>query len=168
MISETKKTYYKSVDLSTKIHDGQLDKGGNPYIRHVLSVAHKTYKIVDLREYRNPENEKFAWVCSTVAILHDTLKDSKITVDDLNALFDKEIVDAVIALTQQENESYSNYIKRVSENIIATYVKYCDLEDNLDVRRLSKISEQDVGRINKYLKWYRFLERIIDDREKKN
>ena len=164
MISEYTKTYYKAVDLATKVHDGQLDKGGHPYIKHVLSVADKTHRLVDHKEYNNNEKEKFAWVCSTVAILHDTLEDSKITVDDLNALFDKEIVDAVIAITRQENESYGDYIKRISKSTIATYVKYCDLEDNLDVRRLSKISEQDIGRINKYLKWYRFLEKVINDR----
>lgn len=164
MISEIKKTYYKAVDLATKIHDGQLDKGGHPYIKHILSVADKVYKLVESKEYANPEKERFAWVCGTVAILHDTLEDSKLTIDDLNALFDKEIVDEVIALTRCENESYGDYIKRISKSTIATYVKYCDLEDNLDVRRLSKISEQDIGRINKYLKWYRFLEKVINDR----
>lgn len=164
MISEIKKTYYKAVDLATKIHDGQLDKGGHPYIKHILSVADKVYKLVESKEYANPEKERFAWVCGTVAILHDTLEDSKLTIDDLNALFDKEIVDEVITLTRGENESYGDYIKRISKRTIATYVKYCDLEDNLDVRRLSKISEQDIGRINKYLKWYRFLEKVINDR----
>ena len=72
---------------------------------------------------------------------------------------------ALIALGYySENESYGDYIKRISKSTIATYVKYCDLEDNLDIRRLSKISEQDIGRINKYLKWYRFLEKVINDR----
>lgn len=164
MISEYTKTYYKAVDLATKVHDGQLDKGGHPYIKHILSVADKVYKLVEHKEYANPKKERFAWVCGTVAILHDTLEDSKLTIDDLNALFDKEIVDEVIALTRCENESYGDYIKRISKSTIATYVKYCDLEDNLDVRRLSKISEQDIGRINKYLKWYRFLEKVINDR----
>ena len=110
MISEIKKTYYKAVDLATKIHDGQLDKGEHPYIKHILSVADKVYKLVESKEYVNPEKERFAWVCGTVAILHDTLEDSKLTIDDLNALFDKEIVDEVIILTRCENESYGDYI----------------------------------------------------------
>ena len=36
MISEIKRTYYKAVDLATKIHDGQLDKGGQYFSLSVI------------------------------------------------------------------------------------------------------------------------------------
>lgn len=168
MISEFQKNYYKALDLATKAHDGQVDKAGKPYIQHVISVSERIWDKLYNPSFRTPEEEKFPWTLCTIALLHDTLEDSKISIDDLNALFDEEIVEAVIALTRKEDESYGNYIKRLSENELATYVKFYDLEDNLDLTRLEKISEKDIGRINKYLKWHRFLDKVIYERNQKN
>jgi len=42
-------------------------------------------------------------------------------------------------------------------NKLAISVKINDLTDNLDVKRYQTITEREVKRINKYLKWYRVL-----------
>ena len=36
-------------------------------------------------------------------------------------------------------------------------VKIADLEDNLDVRRLKRITEKDIERINRYLEARRYI-----------
>ena len=56
-----------------------------------------------------------------------------------------------------KKESKSAYIERVKKNPLATGVKLNDLEDNMDIRRLPKLTDRDVKRLNKYLRTYRKL-----------
>jgi len=45
----------------------------------------------------------------------------------------------------------------VKKNLLAISVKINDLEDNMDIRRLPKITERDVKRLKKYLRIYKEL-----------
>lgn len=56
----------------TQKHYGQFDRGGKPYIFHVLAVAHKL---------RTDDEELFC-----IALGHDVLEDTDATVDDLKAI----------------------------------------------------------------------------------
>ena len=47
--------------------------------------------------------------------------------------------------------------ERVSSNSLAKIVKLNDLTDNMDIRRLVEIKDNDVARMRKYLKAYRQL-----------
>ena len=90
--------------------------------------------------------------------MHDTIEDTYITPKILNDKgFDDEIVESVIALSRKENETYSEFIVRASQNEIAKEVKIADLEDNMDVRRLTEYTEKDMIREKKYLHAWRYL-----------
>lgn len=87
-----------------------------------------------------------------VGILHDVVEDSDWTLDDLRAVgFSEEIVEAVGAMTHDENELYFDAMVRAGRNLIATDKKIEDLTHNMDMsRHYGMVSPKDVERTNKY------------------
>jgi (p)ppGpp synthase/HD superfamily hydrolase len=122
--------------IAIDAHDGQLDKGGKPYIEHVIRVMADQWS----------EDGKI------VAMLHDVLEDSNIcTLEDLTNLgFSNEVVFAVDCLTKKENENYETYIKKIKFNPLAACVKIADLRDNMNLSRLKEITDKDIARCKKY------------------
>ena len=53
-------------------------------------------------------------------------------------MFPNEIVDGVITLTHRKDESYFEYISRVSTSKLAKKVKIADLLHNLDITRIKR------------------------------
>lgn len=132
----------KAIEIAVKAHKGQKDKSGKPYIGHLLRVMHSG----------TTEDEK---ICG---VLHDLVEDTNRTFEDLkNEGFSDTIIDALKCLTKLQNENYDQFINRVLKNKLAVKVKLNDLTDNLDVKRLEKLTEEDMKRINKYLRTYRRL-----------
>jgi len=130
-------TLEKAIIIATQAHEGQVDKGGNPYILHPLRVMLKM-------------TTKESMI---TAVLHDVLEDTEVTIEDLQqAGFSEEIIAAVVALTRQEGEIYMDFIKRAKLNPIARHVKLGDLEDNTDLSRIPNPTDQDYSRINRYKK----------------
>jgi hypothetical protein len=66
-------------------------------------------------------------------------------------------VQAVDCLTRREEESYDDRVARAAANPIARRVKLADLEDNMDVRRLARWSEEDAARFERYHRAWRFI-----------
>ena len=98
----------KAINIAAKAHQGQADKGGNPYILHPLRVMFS----------RKTEIER---IC---AVLHDVIEDTDITLVDLrNEGFSEEVIAAIDALTKRNGESYDDFIQRVIKNKIAARVK---------------------------------------------
>ena len=127
----------KAIDIAYKAHHGQKDKAGRPYIVHVLHVA----------EQMDDE------VSTCVALLHDTVEDTNITLEDLREDFPNEVVEAVRVLTHEDDTDYFSYIQEVKRNPIARKVKLADLEHNLDVSRFAGTGkEQRESRVEKYRK----------------
>ena len=133
----------RAIGIAVEAHKGQLDKGGNPYILHPLRVMMS----VDL------ELEKI------VAVLHDVVEDSNWTFEALLAEgFSTEVIEALKSVTKNsDNEDYYSFIQRAIQNPIGRKVKIADLRDNLDVTRISDITDKDVKRINKYKKALKIL-----------
>ena len=77
--------------------------------------------------------------------------------DLTNEGFSEEIIDAVHALSKLENEDYEHYLQRVKKNDLAVRVKLNDLSDNMDIRRLKELTDDDVDRMRKYLSAYKQL-----------
>lgn len=129
--------------LSKAYHRKQVDKAGVDYFSgHITSVVNGV----------NTVEEK------TVAYLHDTAEDTKLTYVDLMVLdFSDRVINAVIALTKNKKESYKDYLKRVKSNELATAVKLSDLTNNMDLSRLKQITEVDKRRLEKYKKAYKYL-----------
>ena len=87
-----------------------------------------------------------------VAYLHDVLEDTNVTMDELRKMFPNEIVDGVLTLTHRKDESYFEYISRVSTSKLAKKVKAADLLHNLDITRIKEPTKQDYQRLEKYKK----------------
>lgn len=81
-----------------------------------------------------------------VAYLHDVLEDTNVTVDELRNMFSNEIVDGVITLTHRKDESYFEYISRVSTSKLAK--KAADLY----ITRIKEPTKTDYKRLEKYKK----------------
>ncbi len=86
-----------------------------------------------------------------VALLHDVIENSDLTATDLlTAGMTKPVVDAVLALTKAESQSYDDFIEQVAVNPLARKVKLADIEDNINLLRLETVSEKDLQRVAKY------------------
>lgn len=135
-------TLETAIAIAVNAHRGQLDRQGRPYILHPIAVMMS----MDTDEER------------IVAILHDVVEDSPISLDDLReAGFSEAIVEAVDALTNREGESYKDFIERLSPNPLARRVKLGDLQHNMDIRRLPEVSDKDLERLRKYRAAWRRL-----------
>lgn len=133
--------YSLALQIATRAHAGQRDKGGHDYIGHPLRVAERC---------ATPQ-------AKIVALLHDTLEDTPLTAQYLTQQgFPDLIVEALQSLTRNRDEDYDDYISRAASNPIGRQVKLADLEDNMDLRRLPSITDRDVERLRKYLRaWHR-------------
>lgn len=120
--------------VAEKAHFGQVDKAGVDYINHPKAVS----------MLLEGEKEK---IC---AYLHDVLEDTDFSEQSLRTLFGDEIVDVLLILTHDKNESYEDYIMRIATSPIARAVKIADLTHNSDLSRLKSISNKDIERYNKY------------------
>ena len=107
--------------IAEEAHEGQLDKGGFPYINHPATVASML---------SGDKLRATGW-------LHDVVEDTHWTLDDLRHRgVDEEIVQAVDVLTRRKDaETYSEYVERVSHNEMAKQVKIADLWNNSDPAR---------------------------------
>ena len=130
--------------IAYRAHEGQTDKAGVPYIFHPIHIAEQ----MDSEE------------SCVVALLHDVIEDSDITLEILSKYFHDDIIAALRVLTKKENDDYVMYIKRVKTNKLATKVKIKDLEHNRDLTRLDEVTDKDRKRSLKYWEAIRYLEDI--------
>lgn len=132
----------KALWLAIHAHMGQVDKAGTSYIFHPIRVSCKC----------STDEERI------VALLHDTIEDTNVTADYLlGEGFTRNIVDAILSVTRNEDESYEDFIRRCRMNPIGRQVKLHDLEDNMDISRLPQVTEKYLAQLNKYIEAYRYL-----------
>jgi (p)ppGpp synthase/HD superfamily hydrolase len=136
-------TIENAITLATEAHRGQPDKNGAPYILHPLRVM--------TRMQSEPDK--------IVAVLHDVVEDTPVTIQVLKEKgYSQEVTEAIDCLTKRKGkETYDEFIERCRSNPIALKVKIADLEDNMDIRRLDVLTEEDLERLNRYLKAWRYL-----------
>lgn len=136
-------TLQKAIELAIQYHAGQTDKGGLSYIFHPLRVM----------EAVDGETHKI------VAVLHDVVEDTCLTLEDLREYgFSDEVLEAISALTKQHGESRIDAAHRAAANPIARVVKLADLADNMDLSRLQHIGEKDRMRLEQYRQVKKILE----------
>lgn len=137
-----KELYDSALQIAIQAHRGQKDKSGRDYVMHPIRVA---------EHCKNPK-------AKIVALLHDTIEDTEVTVDYLREQgFPEEIISGVLSVTKREGEDYESFVARAAENPIGREVKIADLEDNMDIRRLEVLTDEDVIRLRKYLKAWQYL-----------
>ena len=124
-----------AIAIAAAAHEGQVDKGGAPYILHPLKVMLRV----------NTLEERI------VAVLHDVVEDCGISFDDLrNEGFSETVLMAIASVTKVPDESYEEFVERVAQNPIGRVVKLADLEENSDLSRIAEPSWEDLERVEKY------------------
>jgi len=137
----------KAIRIAVNAHYRQTDKGGKPYIFHPLRVMNSV----------NTMEEKI------VAVLHDILEDTDITVDDLKTeAIPEELINQLLILAHSPDIEYNTYIERIARSPIATTVKLADLKDNMDISRLPEITDKDIQRLKKYRASHLFLTKKLN------
>ena len=125
----------RAIEIAIEAHRGQKDRAGAPYILHPLRVMLRLESDTEM----------------IVAVLHDVVEDSSMTADQLREEgFSDEIVEAVELLTKREGEPYDNVIERAKLTPLSRRVKIADLRDNMDMSRLSHVTEDDLSRFERY------------------
>ncbi len=134
-----------AIRLAVEAHGYQMNKDGTPYILHPIRL---------MMAAENPTDK-------AVAILHDTIEDTDLTLDQLRAMnIPDKIINAVDCLTKRDGEEYEAFLYRLSFNPIAVRVKLLDLYDNIDVTRLPELGEWELKRTAKYHRAIRFLKGV--------
>lgn len=115
--------------IAASAHEGQIDKGGAPYITHLRDIA------------RRVADHGGSAVQQAAALLHDVVIDTPVTFEELAAEgIPDAVTDIIRALHKQPGESYEQAIERAVSDPVVRLVRRADLEANLDPQRLDGLS----------------------------
>jgi GTP pyrophosphokinase len=119
----------KAYFWAEKYHEGQLRKGGDPYITHPVAVATILAEL-----HAGP-------VTLSAALLHDTVEDTELTFDDITKEFSKEVstlVDGVTKLSKlqfktnvSQAENQQKMLLAMANDIRVVLIKIADRLHNL-------------------------------------
>lgn len=112
--------------LSKEAHKGQKRRDGKDYfLGHVLPVT------MIANDYCTDAKEHIEEYYSIIisALLHDTVEDTSITIDDIHNAFGN-VATTVDALTRRKEENYYQFIHRIRREKYAPFIKLCDLIHN--------------------------------------
>ena len=139
----------KMLVIATNAHAGQFDKGGLPYILHPLKVMH----------YLKSDDEEL----QCMALGHDVIEDTKVTYKYLrDEGMSERVIAGIRGMTKVPGQTYEEYKEGVFANIDSMKAKKADLRHNSDIRRLKGVTDKDVARIAKYMKFYSEIEAKLD------
>lgn len=134
----------KAYVFSTKAHQGQKRKSGEPYMSHPLCVA------LLLAEMR------LDIATVVTGLLHDTVEDTLVTIDDLLSIFGEPIAKMVDGVTKLSKIKFSSREARQAENFRKMFMAMAEdirvilvkLADRLhNIRTLQYLPEQKRHRI---------------------
>lgn len=111
-------------------HAGQVDKSGHAYIEHPTAVATMVYE----------DGGSAAQVA--IALLHDTVEDTTVTVDNIREWFGNHVAEAVDAISRRNDETLRQYLTRMAVNDDALFVKHRDIRHNTSSDRLAQLDEE--------------------------
>jgi hypothetical protein len=138
-------TIEKALQIAAQAHAGQKDKDSQPYILHPLRVM------------AGVQGEE----AQIVAVLHDVIEDTTVTLDDIRqAGFAETVLAALLLVTHRKEEPYADYVVRCKPNPIARQVKLADLRENSRLERAllrPHRLQADLARLRRYLLSYKFL-----------
>ena len=108
-----------AIEIATKAHEGQLRKTGEPYIIHPLAVK----KI--LEEWGMDEDTIIA------GILHDTVEDTSLTLDDVRKEFGDSVAFLVDGVTKLSNartgmRDIDTYLPQTKDNFLRLMIALGD------------------------------------------
>jgi (p)ppGpp synthase/HD superfamily hydrolase len=127
--------------LAAAAHAGQVDKAGEEYIGHPLRVA------ATVARTAAPAGVDPV-LAQHVALLHDVVEDTAVTLTDLAARgYAATVLAAVDALTKRDGEETQDYLARVAVDPLAVVVKRADMADNSDPARLGRLPAELAARL---------------------
>lgn len=128
----------KAMRIAYEAHEGQTDHNGVPYILHPVHLAEQM------------EDE----LSCTVALLHDVVEDTEVTLEELEKEFPKEVTEAVALLTHDKQSDYFDYIAALKAHPLARKIKLADLAHNSDPSRAkaSGLPERETARYQRKYK----------------
>lgn len=127
----------KALVISFNAHKNQVDKSGMPYVYHPFHLAEQM-------------DDEYS---TCVALLHDVVEDTNITIADLKSEgFPSEVINAIELMTHDDSVPYLGYVKIIKTNPIASKVKLADLKHNSDLSRLDVVDNKVLERVEKYKK----------------
>ena len=95
--------------LAYKAHEGQVDRSGVPYIFHPIHLA----------EQMDEE------ISCTVALLHDVVEDTEVTLAELEQAFPPAVTEAVCLLTHDKSVDYYDYVRNLNSDEIRSKAAGC-------------------------------------------
>ena len=117
-------TIEETLQIALNAHSGQKDLDGKPAVLHPVAVGLMGSNDAEIK----------------AGFLHDVLKDSDLTIDDLRRKgVDEEVLAALDLLTHDKGTDYFEYVSRIanSGNCTAIHTKLNDLKHNFDRGRKS-------------------------------
>ena len=111
----------RAMRLAYDAHRGQVDKCGIPYIFHPFHLAEQM------------EDE----ISCCVALLHDVVEDTAVTLADLEGQFPPAVTEAVALLTHGDGVPYEDYVRAIARDPVARRVKLADIAHNSDQSRMA-------------------------------
>lgn len=107
-----------AISFAVHAHAGQRYLFGAPYILQPLRVMQRIFEMTE------------DYYLSVIAVLHDTVKDTATTLDEIEEIFGVNIRMDVDALTQRDGEDYLVFMLRCSKNIRAARVRLLEIAEN--------------------------------------
>lgn len=95
---------YRAFKFGEKAHQGQSRNSGEPYYSHCIAVA------------KNLADKKMDLDTIITALLHDTVEDTNITIQDIEKQFGASVANLVSGVTKLEALENSTEISKQSEN----------------------------------------------------
>lgn len=133
---------FDAMKLAKEAH--KLQKYGDLYyevhLSNVVSMVSKLSSSYNLLPYSH-------WDAVNVAWLHDCLEDQPEYYNNIPNVPD-HIHEAIVAISKQDKETRSEYLKRCCENKLAHFVKICDTMSNLEC----SVIDRNGKRVSKYTK----------------
>ncbi len=140
-----KDTLWKAYEYGNRYHEGQKRLSGEPYFNHCIEVASTL------------ASWKMDYTTIMAGLLHDVIEDTKITVDDLEKEFDKDLANLVDGLTKISGIEFStrkekqagNFMKMllsVAKDIRVIIIKFADRMHNMKtIEYLPKIKQRRIA-----------------------
>jgi (p)ppGpp synthase/HD superfamily hydrolase len=132
-------TLERAIEIAVRAHAGQLypalDGERGPYVLHLF----RAMLAVE------------GWDARTAAVLHDVIEDTSVTATNLREEgIPERVVEAVVALTHCEEDTYESYVEALAPNPLARQVKLADLADNLATNLAMPPTPANEARIARY------------------
>ncbi|NVB81322.1 MAG: bifunctional (p)ppGpp synthetase/guanosine-3',5'-bis(diphosphate) 3'-pyrophosphohydrolase [Kofleriaceae bacterium] len=106
--------YVETMRFAAAAHNAQKEPGHDlPYLVHVVSVAAEVIAALPTTQLANPE------LAVTCALLHDTVEDTPVTLDEVRARYGDAVAAGVAALTKNTSlpkpEQMPDSLRRIRE-----------------------------------------------------